>query len=70
MPYVERIYKGKPTGERDYTPESARKRLQRENTEKAAARLRLLIKEDYDGNDLKVDITYEKTGRSLLMEKK
>lgn len=70
MPYVERIHKGKPTGERYFTTESGRKRLQRENTKKAAAKLRQLLKEDYDENDLKIEITYEKTGHSLLMEKK
>lgn len=58
MPYVERIYKGKPTGERYFTTESKRKHMQRENTEKAAARLRLLIQENYDGK-ITVTFSYE-----------
>lgn len=62
MPYVERIYKGKPTGERYFTTESKRKRLQRENAEKAAARLRQLLKEDYDGK-ITVTISYERSKR-------
>ena len=45
------------------------KNIQRENAEKVAARLRQILNENYDGSDIKVEITYEKTGRSLLMEK-
>lgn len=56
MPYVERIYKGKPTGERYYTPESARKRLQRESEqkEKAANSICPLLQKIYEG---KVTVT-------------
>lgn len=58
MPYVERIYKGEPTGERYYTPESGRERQRRENTEKAAARLRQLLQKNYEGK-VTVTISYE-----------
>lgn len=58
MPYVERITKDGKAGGRYYTPESGRERLRRENTEKAAARLRQLLQKNYEGK-VTVTISYE-----------